>query len=165
MSQFPLILGAGTVTPRDVEALSPQPLQRTRKVQPTPDTEEISDLVLEESQSEPTKEATGTSKKTETIELKTPIDIVNLIPRNVLLTDAFSRVQTTVYDISSFSRVKYHLGRVGYDIRAQYPGYEYKIYTYRATKRFQGTVVSKLKLDYNVDKKKKFVHVNVELLE
>ena len=147
------------------DALQIAPLQRTRKAQPTPDTEEISDLVLEESQSEPTKEVTGPSKKTETIEMKYPIDIVNITPRNVLLNDAFGSVKTPVFDVTCFNSVKYHLGRVGYDIRAQYPGYEYKIYAYRATKRFQGTVVSKLRLDFNVDQKKKFVHVNVELLE
>ena len=148
------------------DALQINPLQRTRKVQPVPTADEISDLELvEEPQSEPTKETVSPSKKTEIVELKYPIDIVNLIPRNVLLNDAFSSVMTPVYDITCFNSVKYHLGRVGYDIKAQYPGYEYKIYAYRATKRFQGTAVNKLKLDYNVDKKKKFVHVNVELLE
>ena len=148
------------------DALPIMPLQRTRKAQPVPAAEEISDLVLEENtESEPTKEVTGPSKKTETIEMKYPIDIKNIVPRNVLLNDAFGSVNTPVYDVTCFNSVKYHLGRVGYDIKAQYPGYEYKIYAYRATKRFQGTAVNKLKLDFNVDKKKKFVHVNVELLE
>ena len=141
------------------------PLQRSRKAQPVPDAEEISDLVPEESQSEPTKEVTGQSKKTETIEMKYPIDIVNITPRNVLLNDAFSSVMTPVYDVSSFSSVKYNLGRVGYDIRTQYPGYEFRIYSYRATKKYKGTVVNRLKLDFNINHKKRFVHVNLELLE
>ena len=142
------------------DSLPITPLERTRKVQPVPDLE-----LVEEPQSEPTKEVTGPSKKTETIEMKYPIDIVNITPRNVLLNDAFSSVKTPVYDVTCFSAVKFNLARVGNEIRAQYPGYEYKIYAYRSCKRFQGTVVSKLKLDFNVDRKKKFVHVNVELLE
>ena len=140
------------------------PPQRTRKAQPV--AEEISDLELvEEPKSEPTKEVTGQSKKTETIEMKYPIDIVNITPRNVLLNDAFSSVMTPVYDVSSFSSVKYNLGRVGYDIRTQYPGYEFRIYSYRATKKYKGTVVNRLKLDFNINHKKRFVHVNLELLE
>lgn len=158
MSQSTYVLGAGTVTPRDVEAaLSPQPV---------PAAEEISDLELaEEPQSEPTKEVTGPSCKTEIVEMKYPIDIKNIIPRDVRISDVFCSVKTPVYDVTCFNSVKYHLSRVGYDIKAQYPGYEYKIYAYRATKRFHGTAVNKLKLDFNVNPKKKFVHVNVELLE
>ena len=146
------------------DALQINPLQRTRKAQPV--AEEISDLELvEESQSEPTEDVIGLYRKAEIIEMKYPIDIKNIVPRKVVLNDAFSSVQTPVYDVTCFSSVRYHLGRVGYEIKARHPGFQYKIYAYRSTKRFQGTVVSKLRLDYNVDKKKGFVHVNVELLE
>ena len=151
------------------------PLQRTRKQQAIADNVPTvilpllaeSDLELEEAfESKPINipQVTGANKKTEIIEMKYPFDIKNLIPRDMRITNQFGSVNTKTYDITCFSSAKYHLGIVGYDIKKEYPGYEYQIYAYRAIKKTEGTLITKLKLDFNVDHKKKFVHVNVELL-
>jgi hypothetical protein len=120
--------------------LDQQPLQRTRKHMPVVEPVIESDLELEDLEIEPSKpiiipQVTGPNKKTEVIEMKFPIDVKNLIPRDMLVNNPFGSVTTKTYDITCFSSAKYNLGIVGYDIKKDYPGYEYQIYAYRATKR------------------------------
>ena len=143
--------------------LIPPPLERTRKIQPIADDLELEEDILE---SKPINipQVTNQNKKTEIIEMKYPFDIKNIIPRDMRITNQFGSVNTTTYDITCFRSAKYNLGAVGYDIKKEYPGYEYQIYAYRAIKKTENTLITKLKLDFNVDHKKKFVHVNVELL-
>ena len=104
------------------------------------------------------------NSKTEIITLNYPINISKLITREMILKDPFSSVNTKVYDITCFSSVKFHLGKTSREISEAYPGYEYKIYAYRATKKAPGEVIERLKLFFKFDHSKKFIHVNVELL-
>lgn len=48
--------------------------------------------------------------------------------------------------------------------RKRLPGYQHKIYAYRATKKGDSTLIDKMKFSYKVDNYTKFVHVNVELI-
>ena len=107
----------------------------------------------------------NTNSKTEIITLNYPIDISRLIAREMVLKDQFSSVKTEVFDISYFSSVKFHLGNVSKEISESYPGYDFKIYVYRATRRSPGNIINRLRLTYKFDHHhKKFVHVNVEML-
>ena len=104
-------------------------------------------------------------KKTENIVLKYPIDIKNLIPREVLVHDDFGSSKQTVYDVSSFSAITYLTKQTGFTIRKDYPDYQFRIYSYRATSKSMkaGTVVGNIRLNYSIDHYKQFVHVNMEL--
>ena len=106
----------------------------------------------------------NTNSKTEIITLTYPIDISKLIPREMIIKDPFSSVNTKVFDISCFNSVKFHLGKVARDIAKAHPDYEFKIYVYRATTRSPGNVIDRLILFYKFDHRKKFVHVNVGML-
>lgn len=97
------------------------------------------------------------------VDLKYPFDIKNLQAHDVTVYDDFGCSKQHVYDVSCFSSAKYTTKSVCYEISKQYPGYQYRIYSYRATKRMSGTEVKKMKFIFKVDNKKQFVHANVEL--
>ena len=109
---------------------------------------------------------TPVKKASSTIDLKFPIDIKNIIPRDTILQDAFGRCTTKTYDVTCFSSIKYTMTQLGFALKKMYGQYQWRIYAYRSTKRgsSKSTVISKLKLDFNFDHAKKFIHVNVELL-
>jgi hypothetical protein len=96
--------------------------------------------------------------------MKYPIDVKNLIVRNTKVFDMFGSTMQKTYDVSTFSSIQFHLRQTGAKITTKYPGYQYRIYAYRATWRSENPVITKLRLNYNIDNTKKFVHVNVELL-
>ena len=97
------------------------------------------------------------------VELKYPFDIKNLHVREVMVHDNFGCSKQQVYDVSCFSSAQYVTKSIGFTVSKLYPGYQYRIYSYRAVKRMKGTEVKRMKFIYKIDHKKEFVHVNVEL--
>ena len=104
-------------------------------------------------------------KSTMTIPLKYPINISRLIPRDSVLIDAFGRCATKTLDITCFSSVKFVMTQLGFAIRNQHPDFHWRVYAYRSIRKTKEDVVGNLKLDFNIDLAKKFIHVNVELLK
>ena len=102
--------------------------------------------------------------KHEIVELKYPFNIVNLKAKEILVKDIGSSVMTQTWDVTCFSTVKFHLSQIDRQIAKDYPGYQHKIYAYRATKKGDSTLIDKMKFSYKVDNYTKFVHVNVELI-
>lgn len=102
--------------------------------------------------------------KNEIVELKYPFDIVNLKPKEILVKDIGSSVMTQTWDVTCFSTVKFHLSKLDRQISKDYPGCQHKIYAYRATKKGDNTLITKMKFSYKIDHFTKFVHVNVELI-
>ena len=100
----------------------------------------------------------------EVVTLKYPIDIKNLKVKEVMIPDQFGCSKQKVYDPSSFSSIKYILQQQGRKIAKEYPGYQYRIYMYRAVLKGKFTWIPQIKFNFNVSDHSHFVHVNVELL-
>ena len=94
-----------------------------------------------------------------------PFDIRNIHEKQVTSAGPFGSYPESCYDVTCFNSVKYTCGNVCKEIATLYPGFQFKIYAYRAKKKTSGTVIGKMRFLLKPDHKKKFVHVNVELLE
>jgi hypothetical protein len=102
--------------------------------------------------------------KQEIVDLKYPFDISKLKARELLVREIGSSVMTQTWDVSLFSTVKFHLSQLDRQIAKEFPGYQHKIYAYRASKKGDGTLIEKMKFSFKIDHHAKFVHVNVELI-
>ena len=107
----------------------------------------------------------ASKKKVEEIVLTYPFDIKNLHSKEVSVFDDFGFTKQKVYDVSCFSSMKYVTQQLGCNAYKNYPGYQYRVYSYRAIcKAKDTTVINKLRVVYSFDHYKKFVHINIELL-
>lgn len=97
--------------------------------------------------------------------LKFPFDMKNIKPVMVTTFDSFGRYKEEVYNVSCFNSVKFECSRVCKEVAKYYPGYEYKIYAYRAKKLAKGTVINKIVFNLKKDNKKKFIHIDISLHE
>lgn len=102
--------------------------------------------------------------KHEIVDLKYPFDISKLKARELLVREIGSSVMTQTWDVTCFSTVKYQLSQLDRAIAKEYPGFQHKIYAYRASKKGNGTLIEKMKFSFKIDHGAKFVHVNVELI-
>lgn len=97
------------------------------------------------------------------VPLKYPINISNLIPRDTVVTDAFGRCAQKTYDVTCFSSIKFVMTQLGYALRELNPDYHWRVYAYRSTRKTKEDEICNLRLHFNLDHTKKFIHVNVEL--
>lgn len=97
--------------------------------------------------------------------LKYPFDVKNIRDKQVTTTGPFGYYPESCYDVSCFNSVKFVCGIVCKEIAILFPGYQFKIYAYRSKKKTSGTVIGRMRFNLKPDHKKKFVHINVDLLE
>ena len=102
-------------------------------------------------------------------QLKYPFDIKNIRPYQSKIRDDFSCRTKTTYNISGFSSVKFATGQALREYREQHPSFkdfEHEVYARFAESKLpqDTTVCNALKFTFSVNKFKKTIFVNVQML-
>lgn len=104
-----------------------------------------------------------------TINLKYPFDISRIKPFQNKVRDAFSCRTKTTYNISSFSSAQYAAKQAVREYKESHPDFvdfEHEVYARFAESKLpeDSTVCTALKFNFSVNKQKKTIFVNVQML-
>lgn len=110
--------------------------------------------------------STHPAKYSEVIDLKFPFNIKNIVPKKVQLFDECGAIFKTVYDVSTFSTIKFQMKQINAKIRKEHPDYSSRIYAYRAERKTKDDEITRLKVKYNFTTYQDipFCHIEIELV-